>query len=75
VESVKEAAGEAGKRLQDKATDISAAAFKEAARGAIQSFTSGAGGTSGGAGTSGTDRVSGTMGSQSGSQNPGGGGP
>ena len=69
VESVKEAAGQAGKRLQDKATDISAAALKEAARGAVQSFTSGSSGRSGEGGTSG---VSGTMGSQSGSQNPGG---
>ncbi len=41
VESVKEAASDAGRRLQDRAADIGAEALKEAARGAVQSFASG----------------------------------
>jgi hypothetical protein len=51
VESVKEAASDAGKRLQDKAADLGAAALKDAARGAVQSFASGASGSSDQSGT------------------------
>jgi hypothetical protein len=46
VESVKEAATDAGRRLQDRAADLGAAALKDAARGAVQSFASGASGSS-----------------------------
>lgn len=46
VESVKEAATDAGRRLQDRAADLGAQALKDAARGAVQSFASGASGSS-----------------------------
>jgi hypothetical protein len=40
TDSAKEAASEAGRRLQQKATDIGTTALKEAAREAVQNFTS-----------------------------------
>lgn len=73
VERVKEAAGEAGRRLQDKATDMGTAALKEAARGAVQSFASGGGsgsGSTGGGSAGGGVSGSGSMGG--GTQSPGG---